>query len=117
MAEIVKLNQRISLADALRRIVRKCQDHRSPHHSASYTLGLAITCGDIKLYADDVVVDPNFFACTLYCYSEQDEAGVWHTHIGTRSALEKPIGEYNWTVSLSDVRRFVSNEARLNYLF
>lgn len=115
MAHIVKLNQRISLDDALRHIVRKCQDHPSPHHSASYHLGQAIVCGTIRLYVDDTVVDLGFFACTLYCYTEQDEAGGWRTHIDTRAALEKPLDEYSWTVSLIDVRRFVSSEARWNY--
>jgi hypothetical protein len=114
MAKIVKLNQQISLDDALHRIARKCQDQPSPYHCASYRLSVAILCATIRLYVDGILVNPNFFACTLYCYSEQDEAGGWHAHINTRAALERPIEEYSWTVSLIDVRRFVSNGARVS---
>jgi hypothetical protein len=109
MGKIVALKQQISFDEAMRRIVRKHQHARSPYHSASYHLGEAIKCGYIRLYVDGSVVSPNFFAGMLYCWADQDQAGDWHTGIGARAALERPLHEYSWTLSLRDVREFVRN--------
>jgi hypothetical protein len=107
MVKIFRFDSKISLTDALYRIVRKSAGERSPFWHARFVLHRAIERGEIALMVDGKLVDPGYFMA--YLYVDADET-TGHAGIGTRIALVKRLDEYNWTLSRADVNRFIHEE-------
>jgi hypothetical protein len=107
MVKIYRFDSRISLTDALRRLVRKSSEAYSPFWHARAMLQRAIEWGEIRLLVDGKEVSPSFFVCNLFIRANE---ATGEASIGTHKALEKRLDEYNWMLSRADLNKYIREE-------
>jgi hypothetical protein len=67
----------------------------------------ALREGRMRLHADSKEVKPEFLAGHLRVSVEKTTGGGWTAKMTAIRALERPVNEYEWTVSASDVGHLV----------
>jgi hypothetical protein len=65
----------------------------------------------IGLQVDGVKVNSNFFATHLRVSVEKTSGGGWTAKMTAIRALRRPVNEYEWAVSASDVDRFEKSKS------
>jgi hypothetical protein len=80
-----------------------------PPHAARHQLDMALRAGDVRLWANDVLQDPNFIAACLLVAARAEPDGRWIACIEPTRALE--LAEYVWVVSHAEVVDLLRREA------
>jgi hypothetical protein len=110
MAKVVSLRQRISVEDAWRSILPKCNTKSEAHNPkwmAIIYLNTLMRLDILKLFVDGKPVPPSFLH-NLYVTTKQWDCGM-EPSIGTQIALAKPLDEYEWSFSAAEVKQVVAN--------
>jgi hypothetical protein len=78
-------------------------------HAARHRLDVALQAGDVRLWVNDTVVDPNFIATHLRVAARTEPDGRWIARIEPTRALVP--ADYVWAVSRTGVADLLRREA------
>jgi hypothetical protein len=83
--------------------------HFGSGHYAPERLEAAIRANHVRLYDEDDIVDPGFFATDLCVRAKPAEDGRWSASVWpSRIGLSKPLSEYVWVVAEPDIDAMIA---------